>query len=152
MDENEEMEEELTLHDKNQQIIEYIEDMAGMGWETMEDFNKVLSKIDRAFMGFTGRAVSKKQVGACGVDSGTLIIIDPCYLKYMPKSVTLDRNWGRWCDNVLIPKTGSPDLGGQVSYGGGGVLASSGGDGSFPVFIYYDELGCVAKIEIKIQP
>lgn len=142
---------ELSLKEKNFAIIQYIEDMTGMGWETMEEFNKVMREIDRAFMGYTGRAVTKKQVGKCGVDAGTLIIIDPCYLKYMPKSVILDENWGQWCNDVLIPTTKGPDLGGQVDYGGGGVLVSSGGDGSFPVYVYYDEDGCVAKIEIEIQ-
>lgn len=139
---------ELSLKEKNFAIIQYIEDMTGMGWETMEEFNKVMGMIDRAFMGYTGRAVTKKQVGSCGVDAGCLIIIDPCYLKYLPDS---DKDWDKWCDDIIGPQTSSPELGGPVSYGGGGVIVDSGGDGSFPVYIYYDEDGCVAKIEIEIQ-
>ena len=141
---------ELSLKEKNFAIIQYIEDMTGMGWETQEDFDKVMREIDRAFMGYTGPAVSKRRIGGCGVDAGCLIIIDPCYLKYLPDS-DKDEDWQKWCDDIIGPQTSSPELGGPVSYGGGGVIVSTGGDGKFPVYMYYDEDGCVTKIEIIIR-
>ena len=98
-------------------------------------------------MGFPP-APTRKKIGSCGVDAGCLILIDPCYLKYLPD---LDKGWDKFCDSVLRPVIhDSPNHGGQVHYGGGGVLVSTMGDGNFPVMATYDEDNCITKIEILI--
>jgi len=91
---------------------------------------------------------NRKQIGTCGVDAGCLIIIDPCYLKYLPDT---DKDWEeQWCYDILTP-THTPAQGGQVNYGGGGVVVSSGSDGVFPVYAHYDEDGCITKVEIVFK-
>jgi len=141
----------LSLKEKNFAIIQFIEDMTGMGWETMEEFNKVMWKIDRAFMGLTGSAVSKKQIGECGVDAGCLMIIDPCYIKYLPQNEDV------LFDSVVRPllfdeerRRWPPD--GQVIGGPGGVkiavVSGTGGDGLFPVYAYFNEENVITKLEI----
>ena len=99
-------------------------------------------------MGFPP-APTRKEIGRCGVDAGCLIILDPCYIKYMPN---LDKGWGAFCDTVLQPVVNeSPNHGGQVHYGGGGVIVSTHGDGNFPVMATYDEHNRITKIEILVS-
>lgn len=92
--------------------------------------------------------MDRKQIGTCGVDAGCLIIIDPCYLKYLPPTKS-DEDWLKFCKDVLGPTALSSKSAGQISYGGGGVIVSSGhGDGVYPVYAHYDEDGCITKVEI----
>jgi hypothetical protein len=91
----------------------------------------------------------KKQIGTCGVDAGCLIIIDPCYLQYLPPTKS-DRDWNKFCKDILEPtlRNGSA---GQIHHGGGAVIFSTGGDGGFPVFAHYDSDNCITKVEIIVR-
>jgi len=88
----------------------------------------------------------KKQIGVVGVDSGSLIILDPCYM---------ESNFEKWdegmCDKVLELTTNSKQAG-QFNYKKGhpglAVVFSSGmGDGLYPVFAHYSG-DTITKIEI----
>jgi hypothetical protein len=84
-------------------------------------------------------------VGEAGVDSGLLIIIDPCYISKLPIArrepnpkhpsgyydSTAQKEWGEFCR--LVGKNNHKPM----SYGGGMVVSTGSGDGGFPVFSTY---------------
>ena len=87
-----------------------------------------------------------KQIGVVGVDSGTLMIIDPCYV---------EDNLEKWndglCDKV-INLTDNEKQAGQMNYKKGheglAVVFNSGmGDGLYPVYAHYQD-DRITKIEI----
>lgn len=91
-----------------------------------------------------------KLLGYCAVDSGQILLVDPCYLK-------------AWEDGEAFPKpnkkgkvamnhyatcceiTGMKNQGGEIlvsGIAGTGVVASSGiGDGRYPVYANYINVG-----------
>lgn len=92
---------------------------------------------------------SKKIIGYCGVDSGQLLIIDPCYLsKWKDGEFDMD-NQDKQLNSYhnACVKTLSEEMAGEVNEGG--VVTSTGyGDGEYPVVATYKE-GRIQKIEIK---
>lgn len=92
---------------------------------------------------------AKELLGYCAVDSGQLIVVDPCYLKEWKDGEygKADNHYGMAC-----AATSSKAQGGEVlvaGIAGTGVAFSSGwGDGSYPVYAHYDKDGRVSKIEI----
>ncbi len=98
--------------------------------------------------------LTKKLIGHISVDSGQVIIVDPCYL-------------GEWQDGEAHPEDGttnhyartckitddSEQHGGEMlvsGIGGFGVVSSTYiGDGRYPVYGYYDETGMPTKITIE---
>src|SRR3990167_4615674 len=97
--------------------------------------------------------MKKKLIGYAPVDSGQLIIIDPCYL-------------GEWKDGKAFPKEGEPSnhyakackaTTGKAQAGeilvsgiaGNGVVFCSGwGDGNYPVSAVYSEDGHIKSVRI----
>lgn len=88
----------------------------------------------------------KKQIGVVGVDSGTLIVLDPCYM---------EENFETWdeglCDKV-IALTDNEKQAGQFNFKKGhaglAVVFNSGmGDGLYPVYAHYSG-STITKIEI----
>ena len=93
--------------------------------------------------------MAKELLGHCAVDSGQLIVVDPCYLREWK-----DGEYGK-ADNhygLACAATSSKAQGGEVLVsgpGGVGVAFSSGwGDGAYPVYVHYGKDGRVRKIEI----
>jgi hypothetical protein len=92
----------------------------------------------------------KKIIGYCGVDSGQLLVIDPCYLNkwkdgdYDPDK-KLDNSYQRACEITV-----AGDSAGEVQEGGV-VFASGYGDGNYPVVATYNPDGRIIKIEIKMN-
>lgn len=86
---------------------------------------------------------NKKLLGYAPVDSGQLILIDPCYLsdwkdgEYKPeKKATND--YARACEITQNENAGGEML--VSGIGGTGVVFSSGmGDGNYPVIAHYEE-------------
>lgn len=94
----------------------------------------------------------KSLLGYCAVDSGQLIIVDPCYLRNWKDGNAEDQttDYGRACTLTL-----SPDAGGQMTVAGiagdGVVFASGYGDGNYPVYATRNSDGRIIKVEIDMQ-
>ena len=72
-----------------------------------------------------------KRIGFVGVDSGTLMISDPCYT-----IGTKTPEWNDFCKNHLL-KDGA-DFGSEWNNGTGVTAATRWGDGSYPVYALFD--------------
>jgi hypothetical protein len=94
----------------------------------------------------------KKIIGYCGVDSGQLLVIDPCYLskwkdgEFDPNK-KLDNSYARACE---LTCGDGQECGGEVQEGGV-VFASGYGDGNYPVIATYNKDRRIIKIEIKMN-
>lgn len=87
--------------------------------------------------------MGRSYVGSVGVDSGNIIICDPCYIKGMPDLISNDHNqWLNFCDN-LENHDHNPH-----EYKDGIVSSTYCGDGNYPVYATFDKLGKVKKLEI----
>ena len=91
----------------------------------------------------TGKFV---KVGSVAVDSGQIMLIDPCYIKADFESefnAPPALNYAGACRASL-----SEDKCGE--FGGLGFCTSSGyGDGLYPVYVKYDTSGRIAEVKIK---
>ena len=102
----------------------------------------------------------KKLVGHVGVDSGCLMLVDPCYVKDYPeiychgqkvdKSGKLEWNkteglphlWNEFCKGL---NRETPDL-----MCGGVVTHTRYGDGEFPVYAHFNKHGEIMKLEVRL--
>ena len=84
----------------------------------------------------------EKHIGNCGVYSGQLILVDPCYLnKWKDGEVDFDRDdflnsYDEACK--LTTELGAELQGGQHSIGGA-VFSTGYGDGEYPVIAKYKD-------------
>jgi Protein of unknown function (DUF4241) len=95
--------------------------------------------------------MKKELLGYCAVDSGQLIIVDPCYLREWKDGGSEDNShYGRACA-LTVTQTG----GGQMTVAGiagdGVVFASGWGDGNYPVLASRDADGRIIKVEIDMR-
>lgn len=103
----------------------------------------------------------KKLLGKIGVDSGQILVCDPCYLSdWKDGEVDFEKkepqnHYDEACK--ITTKEGDDKQGGEIlisGVAGTGVVACSGlGDGEYEVWGYYTKLGDwgerIAKIEIS---
>jgi hypothetical protein len=87
-----------------------------------------------------------KKEGYISVDSGQIMIIDPCYIKKDFESESTDKaglNYAGACAVTL-----SENLCGEF---GGLAFASStySGDGEYPVYVKRDRYGKILSVKIK---
>lgn len=91
-----------------------------------------------------------KKIGSVGVDSGQVIITDPCYLKGFENNefTANDEEVKKMQESGNFPysyegacaRTLSEQQGGEIGLGEQGVVSSSGfGDGEYPVYAEYSE-------------
>lgn len=88
-----------------------------------------------------------KKLGKCGVDSGQLFVIDPCYLAHYkdndfdePIKEKDELSYSSVCKKTL------KSLGGQVGGRAGGVAFSTGfGDGCYDVYGIISDEGDLGK-------
>ncbi len=67
-----------------------------------------------------------EKIGVIGVDSGTVMMADPCYW------IGRDDEWGEFCD-VTLPS--GPQINFEMGHAGRGVVVDSGyGDGCYNVY------------------
>jgi hypothetical protein len=106
--------------------------------------------------------MKKKQIGSVYVDSGQLMITDPCYLKRWKNDVFVDLKLEAPYSNYSYSYDGacnatmSPDKAGVLNIGTSGILnaglgiafSSGYGDGEYPVFATYNKEGRIVKVEI----
>lgn len=97
----------------------------------------------------------KKEIflGSFGVDSGQVIITDPCYLKDWTNNEftgegdtrVFDYSYNGACNKTLNDKL----MGGVIGLGSDGVVASTGyGDGVYPVYAVYEN-NRIKELSIK---
>jgi len=89
-------------------------------------------------------------VGSCGVDSGQILFVDPCYLHdWVNGEYDDDSDYGRCC-SVTLSKEGA---GGVVLNKGAEVVATQTayGDGFYPVFIMKDGGGRIVEAKIVFK-
>ena len=97
------------------------------------------------------KKVKKKILGYITVDSGQILIVDPCYLSHWKDGKFEVGKYGNhysWASNI----TCSEKQGGEIVVSkpaGTGVVSSSGfGDGVYPV-VATIKAGRIQKLEIK---
>jgi len=103
------------------------------------------------------RIVQRKKLGSIGVDSGQVMVCDPCYLndwkdtefaggvtqEYRTKAFDYD---GACRETCYAPESGGA-LGGFLA-----VVASSGyGDGEYPVYADYNAEGRIVRLVIDFS-
>ncbi len=89
----------------------------------------------------------KRLIGHVGVDSGQLVLVDPCYI---------DDQWDGSTYNKVCDATSSENLAGTLPYARGheGFLVAFGtgyGDGFYPVYAEYNEEGRVARVTVEFM-
>jgi len=104
-----------------------------------------------------------KQIGVVGVDSGQLLVCDPCYIggewKETDDSKDLSHadnkgqfSYGGCCEATLNNKTQGGQLNYTMGHAGAGVVFSSGfGDGCYPVIAHYKDYGHEGHPDMRIR-
>jgi len=89
------------------------------------------------------------EIGTVGVDSGTLLLIDPCYLKYIKelREGDFEEGWQKFCKNTLFPMHNYEISADTIA--DGVVFTTAYGDGGFPVVATVDDENRILKIEVK---
>src|SRR3990167_9812136 len=95
--------------------------------------------------------MKRKLLGYCAVDSGQILLVDPCYLsEWVDGEYEGDNHYAIACHTTM-----GKDQGGEMlisSIAGRGVVASSGlGDGNYPVYAHYVNIGTESKPDIRIS-
>ena len=83
------------------------------------------------------KVMTTKLIGHCGVDSGQILLIDPCYVY---KGDDYDE-----CCKVTL----SEDKAGETTLGV--VTSTYSGDGNYPVYATTDEHGGIMSVEIVFK-
>lgn len=87
----------------------------------------------------TANGNSKTLIGVCSVDSGMLVVADPCYISKHLKSQVFDN----------LPITGQLNF--PRGHAGAGIVFSTEyGDGQFGVYAVRDADGLILRIEIDL--
>lgn len=91
----------------------------------------------------------RKQIGIVGVDSGQILICDPCYI---------DSEWNKGtfnyheCCNLTLADDKNGQLFYKMGHAGVGVVNGNfGGDGAYPVIATFNESNRVVKLEILFK-
>jgi len=112
----------------------------------------------------SGRDVTKKLLGYVSVDSGQVVIVDPCYIDYaekraiitkdpFPEDLSMTRIHKACCEQTLSKnQTGQVWAETETKEPGRfeiAVASNSGwGDGKYPVYVKYSKYGRVKSLEI----
>lgn len=81
------------------------------------------------------------KIGEVGVDAGMIMVGDPCY--FVGSDTTINERCGSWsqaCDEVFCKQDVDLDKGVNV-YGLGVAVATTDGDGRYPVYLETDYAG-----------
>jgi hypothetical protein len=105
----------------------------------MEQYNKIL-------------------LGHVGVDSGQLLLCDPCYIQSEWEQEDFNDEVPKHnfsynaCSNITLNEEGGGQLKYKMGHEGVGVAFSTGiGDGFYPVFQNFDEAGNLISVEVVFQ-
>lgn len=100
--------------------------------------------------------MKKELIGYVGVDSGQLMIVDPCYIDSHWKHEGSDGNSGADEDfsyNGACQATLSDEGYGELSIGATAavVFRSGYGDGTYPVYTYKNKDNRIVRIEVIME-
>jgi len=90
----------------------------------------------------------EKIIGYCGVDSGQILLIDPCYVwkdDFAVGSEPTGGNYDAAC-RITLSDTGAGEVDGGV------VTRTAYGDGAYPVTAEYGSDGRVLRVTIDFDP
>ena len=104
------------------------------------------------------------KIGSFGVDSGQVLITDPCYLdswkgfefdeeavKKMQESGEFEYSYSGACARTLLDLPDKRSGAGEI-YRGFGVVSSTGyGDGEYPVYAKFNNEGRVMQLKIDFS-
>ena len=99
--------------------------------------------------------MKKVKIGTAGVDSGQLMVSDPCYVKdFINNEVDFDSkkndnsySYNGACHHTLKNK----NQGGELGNGLGVVFSTGIGDGSYPVYAYIGEIDGWGERVLKVE-
>ena len=93
----------------------------------------------------------KKQIGYVPVDSGTLCIVDPCYL--IPGDGHHPLTVDEWTELIpaLCRKPYTTKFNFSRKHGTGIMFGGFGGDSCCPVFVETDDAGRVVRLTVEFQ-
>ena len=99
------------------------------------------------------KKITNKIIGHCTVDSGQLIIVDPCYLESWKDGEfypDINDNHYSQCCNITL---NNPNKAGEIiisQIAGKGVVTQTGdGDGIYPIKASYNKDNTITKITIN---
>lgn len=90
----------------------------------------------------------KKHIGNIVVDSGQIMIVDPCYVLDGKTPEEDEKLYQKTCDITLKKKYGQITYSGSA--GNGVVSITFDGDGLYPVYAEVDKNGLPKKIIIEL--
>jgi len=99
----------------------------------------------------------KKEIGVVGVDSGQLLVCDPCYLSDWDNTESNDPDPKKFnYDNVCRITLKAPDYAGQINHdlghpGRAVAFASGFGDGVYPVIAHFKDYGEKGQPDMRIK-
>lgn len=90
----------------------------------------------------------EKIIGYCGVDSGQILLIDPCYVwgdDFFPDGEPTGGNYDTAC-RITLGENGAGEVAGGV------VTGTYYGDGNYPVIAEMDSSGRILRVTIDFDP
>ena len=94
------------------------------------------------------------KIGEVGVDSGQLMIVDPCYIESHWKEEDFDdekKSKELFSYNAVCKETLGKTCYGQIGNGLAVAFSSGYGDGCYPVYAEINEEGRVMKITVDFN-
>tara|TARA_B100001939_G_C16825276_1_gene566183 strand:- start:90 stop:422 length:333 start_codon:yes stop_codon:yes gene_type:complete len=100
--------------------------------------------------------MKKVKIGTAGVDSGQLMVTDPCYINkfinndfddYEGKKKDTSYSYSGACTQTLR----NENQGGELANGLGVVFSTGIGDGSYPVYAYLGEIDGFGERVLKVE-
>ena len=100
---------------------------------------------------------TKEKIGFAAVDSGQLLVCDPCYIdgqwekeEFSDKPPQNNFSYNSCCKKTLS-KEGAGQLNFKLGHEGCGVVFSSGyGDGCYPVYAEKNKEGRIIRVTIEM--
>ena len=87
-----------------------------------------------------------KQIGTVGVDSGLIMISDPC-THFMPGRPEQNaKKWENFCNELV---SNGLFTNGHVELPTGTVVQTRDGDGCFSIYVNHDDKGKIESVTIK---
>lgn len=94
--------------------------------------------------------MSRKLVGNINVDAGLCWIGDPCYVLHGGRPELIGKDWGEFCSKLFSAEEKDGDVRTKAWGDGVGVSVSTGyGDGTYPVYVEYNDEGRVASVTVQ---